>query len=85
MCSGKVGDTSDAACGVEFEPAVTAGNRGVTGNGNLHKEKVVEPLGIDFDLGAVFEPVDRCVALPKVMHPRLQIDAGAMQAQADAA
>ena len=81
MCSGKVGDTSDAACGVEFEPAITAGNRGVAGNRNLDEEKVVEPIRVDLDLGAVFKPVDRRVALPKVMHLGPQIGAGAVQPQ----
>ena len=81
MCSGKVGDTSEAACGVEFEPPVAAGDRGVTGNRNLDQEKIIEPVGIDFDLGAVFETIDRRVALAQVMHPRLQVDAGAMQTQ----
>ena len=81
MCSGKVGDTSDAACGVEFESPVAAGDRGVTGNGNLDQEKIIEPVGIDFDLGAVFEPIDRRIALAEVMHARLQVDAGAVQAQ----
>jgi len=53
----------------------------VTGNGNLYEEKVVQPVGIDFDLGAVFEPVDRGIALPQVIHARLQIGAGPVQAQ----
>ena len=81
MCSGKVGDTRDAACGVEFEAAITAGNRGVAGNRNLDEEKIIEPIRVDLDLGAVFKPVDRRVALPKVMHLRPQIGAGAVQPQ----
>ena len=47
----------------------------MAGDRDLHEEKVVEPVGIDFDLGAVFQPVDGGIALPKVIHARLQIGA----------
>jgi hypothetical protein len=79
MCSGKVGDTSEAACGVEA--AIAAGDRGVAGDGYLHEEKIVEPIGIDLDFGAVFQPVDGRIALTQVIHARLQGGARPMQAQ----
>ena len=53
----------------------------MAGNGDLHKEKVVEPVGIDLDLGAVFQPVDGGITLPHVIHARLQIRASPVQAQ----
>ena len=53
----------------------------MAGDRDLHEEKVVEPVGIDFDLGAVFQPVDGGIALPQVIHARLQIGASPVQAQ----
>lgn len=50
-------------------------------NGDLYQEKVVEPVGIDLDLGAIFQPVDGGVALAQVMHARLQGRARPVQAQ----
>ena len=64
-----------------LEAAIAASDRGTTRNGNLHQEKVVEPVGIDLDLGTVFQAVDRGIALAQVIHARLQIRAAAVQAQ----
>ena len=64
-----------------IETAVAAVDRGMAGDGNLHEEKVVEPVGIDFDFSSILKPVDGGIALPQVIHARLQIGAAPVQTQ----
>ena len=60
---------------------VAAQDRGVAGDRDLHQKKIIEPVGIDLDVRAVFEPIERHRALAQMMHARLQIFAGVVQAQ----
>jgi hypothetical protein len=64
-----------------FKPRVAASDRGKARHRNLDQKKIIEPLGIDFHFGAVFEPIDRRTALTQVVHARRKLRAGAVQAQ----